>query len=104
VVASEVFGERSSAHLKGYPKNAFLGLCDAGMVKGIGKGNYAKRSTSQKNKGYAIKAVQLLTEKPELTVDKLKLWNEVTKGVNLTQNSQMNLVIALWKNNLIVLE
>jgi hypothetical protein len=103
-VASEVFGVGSSSQRKGCPKNAFLGLCEAGMVKGIERGNDAKRSASQKNKGYAIRAVQLLKVKPELADDKVKLWKEVVGDVHLTHNSQMDVVIALWTNNLIILK
>lgn len=102
VVASEVFGVGSSSQRKGCPKNAFLGLCEAGMVKGIKEGNYAKRSTSQKNKDYAVRAVQLLKEEPELVDNKSRLWSDVIGGVHLAHNSQMDVVLALWNNNLIV--
>ncbi|OMD48466.1 MULTISPECIES: hypothetical protein [Paenibacillus] len=102
VAASEVFRVGSSSQRKGCPKNAFLGLCEAGMVEGIQEGYYVNRSTSQKNKGYAIRAVQLLKEKPELADDKVKLWKEVMNGVEMSHNSQMDVVLSLWNNKLIV--
>lgn len=104
VAASEVFGVGSSSKRKGCPRNAFLGLCEAGMVEGIAGIDYANRSMSQKNKCYAIRAVQLLKEKPELADGKSKLWSAVMDGGVLTHNSQMDVVLALWNNNLIVLE
>ena len=48
---------------KGCPKDAFLGLCEAGLVKGVPKGNYTR---SRKNKEYAIKAVRILEGYPAL--------------------------------------
>jgi hypothetical protein len=42
---------------KGCPRNAFLGLCSEGLVKGVGVGGY---TNSKKNKEYAAAAVKLL--------------------------------------------
>ncbi|WP_342480248.1 hypothetical protein NST07_23460 [Paenibacillus sp. FSL L8-0340] len=104
IVASEVFGEGTWAQQKSCPKSAFLGLCEAGMIQGIVKGKYAGKTGLQKNKKYAIKAVQILKNKPELAENKLKLWSEVRQGAHFTHDSQMDVVVALWSNNLIVLE
>ena len=46
-----------SARDKDSPKRAFLGLCDAGLVKGIRPGPY---TASVKNKKYVLEAVHLL--------------------------------------------
>lgn len=100
--ASEMFGKGTWAQKKGCPKNAFLGLCEAGLVKGIMKGNYAERSGLQKNKNYAIQAVLVLRVRPELAEDKLGLWRAVMNGEQMSHNSQMDVVIALWINDLIV--
>ncbi|ANY68766.1 hypothetical protein BBD42_21570 [Paenibacillus sp. BIHB 4019] len=100
--AAEAFGEGTWAQRKGCPKNAFLGLCEEGLVQGIKPGSYAERSTSQKNKNYAVKAVQILRDKPELVDDKLGLWREVMNGVEKSHNYQMDVVLSLWNNNLIV--
>lgn len=106
-VASEVFGGGTwtqRKQRKGCPKNAFLGLCETGLVKGITKGSYSERSGSQKNKNYAIQAVQILRDKPELSDDKRGLWREVMNGVEMSHNSQMDVVLSLWNNNMIVSE
>ena len=86
-----------SAQRKGGPRFAFLGLCEAGLVKGIAAGRYAP---SNKNKAYALRAVGLLKADTHRTVN--ALWAEVTDGEELPHNSQMDVVLALWKNDLIV--
>lgn len=86
-----------SAQRKGSPRNAFLGLCEAGLVKGIAPGQYAP---SNKNKSYAIRAVSLLAAGKHKTVN--SLWAEVTDGEDIPHASQMDVVLALWKNELIV--
>jgi hypothetical protein len=101
--ASDVFGEGTWAQRKGCPKNAFLGLCEEGLIRGVPKGNYTYRSDSL-NKAYAVEAVELLRVNPELANDRNGLWEEVMKGVKKSQNSQMDVVLALWNNDLIVSE
>ncbi|WP_339319345.1 hypothetical protein [Paenibacillus sp. FSL R10-2734] len=99
--ASDMFGEGTSSQRKGCPKNTFLGLCEEGLIRGVPKGNYTYRSDSL-NKTYAIQAVELLKANPELAKDKNELWRKVIKGVKKQHNSQMDVVLALWNNNLIV--
>ena len=86
-----------SAQRKGGPRFAFLSLCEAGLVKGIPAGQYAP---SNKNKAYALRAVSLLNAGTHKTVT--TLWAEVTDGEPIAHNSQMDVVLALWKNDLIV--
>jgi hypothetical protein len=88
-----------SAQRKGCPRGAFLGLCEEGLVKGIPAGLY---TTSNKNKAYAVRAVALLNAGTHKTVT--TLWAEVTDGEEeqIVHNSQMDVVLALWKNDLIV--
>ncbi|CAM4470617.1 DUF6979 family protein [Paenibacillus typhae] len=99
--ASDVFVEGTWTQRKGCPKNAFLGLCEDGLVRGIPKGNYTYRSDSL-NKAYAVQAVKLLKANPELASDRNVLWKEVMKDVKKSHNSQMDVVLALWKSGLIV--
>ena len=86
-----------SAQRKGGPRFAFLSLCEAGLVKGITPGQYAP---SNKDKAYALRAVALLNAGTHNTVT--TLWAEVTDGEAIPHNSQMDVVLALWKNDLIV--
>ena len=91
-----VFPDSPSSQDKGCPRCAYLGLCEDGLVKGVPRGNY---TNSEDNKRYAVNAVSELRKNPNLTSE--ELWERVApKGK--TENSQMDVVLALWKNNLIV--
>ncbi|WP_226670332.1 DUF6979 family protein [Metabacillus litoralis] len=65
---AELFGSGSWGQKKVCPKNAFLGLCEEGLVKNIPRGIYNSRETS-KNKDYAINAVNIVREHPNLLND-----------------------------------
>jgi hypothetical protein len=80
---------------KSGPRGAFLGLCEAGLVKGIPAGNYAPAG---RNKDYAVEAVRLLKAGTHKTVS--QLWSAVGDGAE--HGAQMDVVLALWKNGLIV--
>lgn len=87
-----------AARKKGCPRGAFLGLCEEGLVKGIPAGHYTK---SKDNKAYAVRAAALLTEGTQ-SWSRSTLWQAVTNDPEKTHNSQMDIVLALWKNDLIV--
>jgi len=87
-----------SARKKGCPRGAFLGLCEEGLVKGIPAGRY---TSSKDNKDYAVRAAALLTEGKQ-SWSTAALWRAVTDDPAKTHNSQMDVVLALWKNDLIV--
>jgi len=89
-----------AAQRKGSPRGAFLGLCEEGLVKGIPPGESTTPSSRQVNKGYAIKAVQLLRAGTHKTVS--QLWAAVNEDEAKAHDSQMDVVLALWKNGLIV--
>jgi hypothetical protein len=86
-------GQKKSA-----PRFAFLGLCEAGVVQGIHGDAFA--STTNKNKLYAVEAARLLAAGTHKTVT--QLWSAVTEGEDIPHASQMDVVLALWKNNLIL--
>ena len=87
-----------TARRKSGPRGAFLGLCEEGMVKGIPAGQY---TASKDNKAYAVNAATLLAEgKQSWSVN--ELWRAVENDSEKTHNSQMDVVMALWKNGLIV--
>ena len=87
-----------TARKKGCPRGAFLGLCEEGLVKGIPAGRY---TSSKDNKVYAVRAAALLMEGKQ-SWSTTALWREVTNDPERTHNSQMDVVLALWKNDLIV--
>jgi hypothetical protein len=82
---------------KAAPRNAFLGLCEAGLVKGILPGSYAPANRS---KAYAVDAVKLLKAGTHSTVT--TLWAAVSEDGGAPHAGQMDVVLALWKNGLIV--
>jgi hypothetical protein len=97
-----LFGKGTPAQKKVCPKGAFIGLCEAGLISGIPHGSFTERSNSQKNKGYAIRSVELLKVNPALVDDKKALWEAVMNGEEKQHNSQMDVAVALWENKLVV--
>jgi hypothetical protein len=91
---SEIFGDGSWGQKKGCPKNAFLGLCEEGLVENIPQGTYNSRTTS-KNKAYAITAVNIVREQPNLLDNINELWKQVTNGNGISHNYQMDVVKEL---------
>lgn len=94
-----VFPDSASSQAKGCPRGAFLGLCESGLVKGVPGGSYTR---SKLNKQYAINAVQLLHRRPNLVGDPNQLWQLVFGRAAKVENSQMDVVLALWQRGLIV--
>ena len=100
--AVSTYFSSESSRQKACPRNAFLGLCEAGLVKGIKAGVYLKSKNENLNKKYAIIAVEILKENPSLS--KKELWDKVRERLALGEkkhNSQMDVVLALWENDLI---
>jgi len=89
---------RTISQIKSCPRSTFLGLIDAGMVVGVVPGNF---TTSVLNKNYAIRAVKLLAKHPELSQSPTEMWRKVLGSESKQHNGQMNIVAALWDNNLI---
>ncbi len=69
--ANSTFGKGSSQAHKGCPRDAFLGICEEGMVKGVLIG---KHTRSRLNKEYAVEALRLLATKPYLAHSAVALW------------------------------
>ena len=86
-----------AAQKKAAPRGAFLGLCEAGLVKGIAAGHATQPN---RNKDYAVEAVRLLREDGHRSIS--QLWAAVSDGEAAEHGSQMDVVLALWKNGLIV--
>jgi len=86
-----------TARRKSCPRGAFLGLCEEGLVKGIPAGQY---TASKENKAYAVNAAALLAEEKQ-SWSASGLWRAVANPEK-THDSQMDVVLALWKNGFIV--
>ncbi len=96
-VVAKLYPTSPTAQRKGGPRQAFLSLCEAGLIKGIPAGQYA---APHRGKTYATRAVSLLEAGTHTSIN--SLWAEVTDGEDVPHASQMDVVMALWKNNLIV--
>ena len=94
----KLYPTSSAARRKAGPRGAFLGLCEEGLVKGIPTGDYA---SSKDNKACAVRAVALLTA-AEQHWSRSALWQAVTDGVEKAETGQIDVVLALWNNDLIV--
>lgn len=95
---NELYRTSPTSRKKSRPRGAFLGLCEEGLVKGIPAGNYG---ASKDDKTYAVGAVALLAEGTR-SWSTNALWEAVTSDPEKKHNSQMDVVMALWKNGLIV--
>lgn len=87
-----------SSRKKSCPRNAFLGLCEAGRVVGIKAGKYGA-SNPNPNGQYALAAHQILKSTPSLSKNKKALWAKAAPPIK--QNEQMEVVIALWNKGLL---
>jgi hypothetical protein len=97
VAVRRLYPDKPYMQKKGAPKGAFLGLCAAGLVQGV-PGDEA--ASGNRNGVYAVKAAELLKAGTHRTVT--ALWAEVTSGDELPHGAQMDVVLALWKNGLVV--
>ncbi len=92
----KVYPTTTAGQKKNAPRAAFVGLCDAGLVKGIAAGASGMTSSGNRNRDYAVEAVRLLKAGEHKTVS--QLWTAVTDGDDVEHASQMDVVLALWKN------
>ncbi len=95
---NRIFPDSPSSQTKDCPRGAFLGLCEAGLVKDVPSGSYTR---SKLNKQYALDAVHLLRTQPTLVNDPRQLWLLVVRGATKRHNSQMDVVLSLWQRGLI---
>jgi len=89
-----------SVQTKSCPRNAFLGLCEAGAVVGIKPGKYGA-PRNNKNGRYALNALGILQASPMACHDKQELWAKATAPQHLLENQQMDVVLALWEHKLL---
>lgn len=93
----------TSSQVKSCPRDAFLGLCEAGRIQGISPGKYTR---SLKNKRYAMKAAALLKAQPSLAGQGtaglwLKVLGALSEPAGKVHNQQMDVVLSLFQNGLI---
>ncbi len=96
IATKKIFGEATPSQKKPCPRSTFLAICETGKLKGVDPGNY---TSSLKNKNYALQAINLLIETPELATNKIMLWHRIPGCENKTHNSQMDVVISLLNSS-----
>jgi len=96
-MAIKCFTESDESRKKVCPRNAYLGLCDAGLVEGVAGGKHAKTENGE----YAVELVRAIKANPEIvSLPKEELFQQVAPGVK--ENGQVGVVFALFENGLIV--
>lgn len=98
MVMKAIFPSQQASQSKGCPRGTYLGLCEAGIVKGVRPGNYSR---ARLNKQYALEAVRILSANPALKSEPAELWALVMNGQEKVENSQMDVVIGLWEQGLV---
>lgn len=88
------FTSSNHSRSKVCPREAFIGLCAAGVITGI-SGDTDGGGKRARNRQYAISAWKLLQSQPDL--DKKSLWASVPDAP-MQENSQIDVVISLWKD------
>ncbi|MBM4042148.1 MAG: hypothetical protein FJ290_26935 [Planctomycetes bacterium] len=94
-----VFPTSESEQKKGCPRDAYLGLCEEGIVLGVRSG---KHTRSVRNKRYALDAYYLILRNPELVNEERRLWDAVTGNCGKAYNQQVDVVLSLWREGLLL--
>ena len=95
----KAFPHQLASQKKSCPRGAFIGLCAAGLINGIAGSPATKVG---RNGGHAMEAVRLLAKNPSLSENRpADLWREVLGEKKKAHNAQMDVVLALWKRDLV---
>lgn len=98
IEANNMFGEGRASAKKVCPKNAFLGLCEEGLIKGIPKGIYITKPNNL-NKEYALEGYRYLKNNNS-DITPRELWRKIGMEKK-SYNSQMDILCELFKLGLI---
>ena len=98
VMAAELYSGTPALQERGCGRSAFLGLCAAGVVRGVDASDCAD---AKKDQDYALRALKILNEDPTLAHDQDTLWRLVTEGRTIRHNGQMDVVCTLFRADLL---
>jgi uncharacterized protein DUF6979 len=79
---------------KSCPKHAFLGLCEAGVIRGVPPGQYAAHRSGS-NKEFTMRALEAVRQDPALLLQKSRLWEIATDGSGVGENGQLGVLESL---------
>ena len=97
VAASRITTSQASRD-KGCPRGAFLGLCEAGLLKGVGPSGGDGGGVNSK---YAVQAAKALRANPNLQFDRVELWRQSCLDRRKAHNGQMDVVVGLSEAGLL---
>ena len=99
IAARSTFPAQQASREKSCPKGAFLGLCEDGLIKGVGR---SSSGAGHLNKDYALAGVAVLLKDPGVAAEGPQgLWARILEGRKKIHNHQMDVVLALWNEGLI---
>ena len=90
-----------SSCTKACPRDAYLGLCEAGLIRGIPAGKYGAPHDNR-NGRYAVEAYEILQSEPKLADDKSALWDRIPEPKAKNENNQMDVVVTLLAKRMLV--
>jgi hypothetical protein len=91
----EVFATSESGRKKACPRDAFLGLCEAGVVRGVRAGPY---TGSEKNKGYVLRALEVVRKDSRLLANQAAPWRRAVGHGDKAHNQQLDVLRGLWES------
>ncbi|MFC3722288.1 DUF6979 family protein [Neoaquamicrobium sediminum] len=92
---------QAASRKKACPRGAFIGLCEADLIRGA---TSTKLHSPSRNGEYAVAAANVLRDNPHLATDKKALWLIACPDQPKRPNNQMDVVIALYNAGLLQLE
>ena len=95
------YSESNSIRGKVCPKDAYLGLCECGLVKGIPAGKYGGPARNV-NGRYAVDAYRILKSNPTLAANKRALWDTIPEPRAVNENNQIDVVVSLLRAGMLV--
>jgi hypothetical protein len=97
--AIKEFSASEESRRKVCPRDAYLGLCQAGLVSGIPAGKYLPRANV--NRRYAVNACEILRSDPTLLTNKKALWKGIKEPRAKKENGQLDVVVGMWSAGLL---
>ncbi|MCH2100425.1 MAG: hypothetical protein MK209_00665 [Planctomycetes bacterium] len=101
VMAAELYAGIPALQERGCGRSTFLGLCVAGVVRGV---EVSDCLGAKKDQAYALRALKILNEDPTLAHNQDMLWRLVTEGRVIRHNGQMDVVCTLFRADLLANE
>jgi len=80
------------------PREAFLGLCAAGLILGCEARPSLFRSS---NGDYAVRMVKAIRADPQVLTDRNRLWRSAVGSAEKEENGQIDVVVSLWREGII---